>query len=81
MQSQKRETTVKHYVGLDVSERQTSMCVVDDFGKVVFEGKVRSDPGALTTLLRKRAQFAERIGFETRSNGELALAELKPDCP
>jgi len=77
MQSQNRETTVKHYVGLDVSQRETSMCVVDDFGKVVFEGKVRSDPGALTTLLRKRTQFAERTGFETGAMASWIWHELK----
>ena len=56
---------MKHYVGLDVSTKETSVCVVDDAGKLVFQGKVKSDPGALTSLLRKRAPLAERIGFET----------------
>jgi len=55
---------VKQYVGLDVSQRETSVCVVDDAGKTVFQGKAKSDPGALTELLRKRAPHAERIGFE-----------------
>lgn len=31
----------------------------------VFQGKMKSDLGALTELLRKRAPHAERIGFET----------------
>jgi hypothetical protein len=43
---------VKQYVGLDVSQRETSVCVVDDAGKTVFQGKAKSDPGALTELLR-----------------------------
>jgi transposase len=38
---------VKQYVGLDVSQKETAMCVVDQDGKVMFEGKVPSDPGAL----------------------------------
>ena len=29
------------------------------------QGRVASDPGALATLLGKRAPEAERIGFET----------------
>jgi hypothetical protein len=45
MQSQNREAIVKHYVGLDVSQRETSVCVVDELGKVVYEGKAKSDPG------------------------------------
>ena len=46
---------MKQYVGLDVSQRETSVCVVDDAGKPVFQGKAKSDPGALAELLRKRA--------------------------
>jgi hypothetical protein len=40
------------------------VCVVGEMGQVIFEGKVKSDPGALTGLLRKHAPHAERIGFE-----------------
>ena len=56
---------MKQYVGLDVSQKETSVCVVGEVGQVLFEGKVKSHPGALTALLRKRAPPAERIGFET----------------
>jgi hypothetical protein len=55
---------MKQYVGLDVSQKETSVCVVDEVGQVLFEGKAKSDPGSLTALLRKRAPQAERIGFE-----------------
>jgi transposase len=33
-----------YYVGLDVSLKQTSICVVDQTGSVVREGVVDSDP-------------------------------------
>src|SRR5829696_9463046 len=33
-----------HFVGLDVSVEETSVCVVDDVGKVLCERKVRSEP-------------------------------------
>jgi len=56
---------MKQHVGLDVSQKETSMCVVDERGRVVYEGKAKSEPGASTALLRKRAPNAERIGFET----------------
>ncbi len=56
---------MKQYVGLDVSQKETSVCVVDAAGRTVYEGRVKSDPGAKTELLRKRAPHAERIGFET----------------
>src|SRR5579863_6420241 len=47
LQSRNREVDMRHYVGLDVSQRETSVCVVDDSGRVVVEGKAKSDPGAL----------------------------------
>ncbi|MCV3211580.1 transposase [Mesorhizobium sp. YC-39] len=68
---------MKQYVGLDVSQRETSVCVVDEGGRSVFQGKVKSDPGALTELLRKRAPHAERIGFETAAMSSWLWLELK----
>lgn len=54
---------MKQYVGLDVSQRETAVCVVDETGKVVFQGKAKSEPGVLTDVLRKRAPNAERVGW------------------
>jgi transposase len=65
------------YVGLDVSQRETSVCVVTEAGQVIFEGKAKSDPGALTELLRKRAPHAERIGFETGAMASWLWHELR----
>ena len=33
---------MKQYVGLDVSQKDTSVCVVSDTGQVIFEGKAKS---------------------------------------
>ena len=65
------------YVGLDVSQKETAVCVVDQNGRVVFEGKALSDPGALARLISKRAPFAERIGFETGAMASWLWHELK----
>ena len=35
-----------HFAGLDVSVKETSVCVVDDTGKIVREVKVASVAGA-----------------------------------
>jgi transposase len=68
---------VKQYVGLDVSQKETAVCVVDEDGKVLFEGKAASDPGALARVIRKRAPGAERIGFETGAMASWLWHELK----
>jgi transposase len=36
-----------HFAGLDVSVNETSVCVVDDAGRIVREVKVASEPDAL----------------------------------
>jgi transposase len=61
----KEVRAMKQYVGLDVAQKETAVCVVDGAGEVLFEGRAKSDPGALDELLRKKAPHAERVGFET----------------
>jgi transposase len=68
---------MKQYVGLDVSQRETSVCVINSDGVVVYEGKAKSDPGPLTEFLRKRAPNAERIGFETGAMASWLWHELR----
>jgi len=40
-----------HFAGLDVSVKETSVCIVDDTGKIVREVKVASEPEALLPVL------------------------------
>ena len=40
-----------HFVGLDVSVKATSVCVVDDAGKVILEQKVPTDPADIIAVL------------------------------
>jgi|SRR3954447_5998714 hypothetical protein len=41
-----------HFAGLDVSVKETSICIVDDAGKIVREVKVASEPEALLAVLK-----------------------------
>ena len=36
-----------YFAGLDVSVKETSVCIVDDAGKIVREARVASEPEAL----------------------------------
>jgi transposase len=38
---------MNHYAGIDVSLGSSSLCVVDESGRIVREGKVASEPAAL----------------------------------
>ena len=43
---------MEHFAGLDVSVKETSVCIVDETGKIVREVKVASEPEALLEVLR-----------------------------
>jgi len=66
-----------HYVGLDVSLKQTSICVVSETGSVVREGAVASDPEAIAVFVRSRAPGAVRVGLETGPTATWLWTELK----
>ena len=53
-----------HFAGLDVSVKETSVCVVDDTGRIVREVKVASEPEALLEVLTNPAYHFKRIGLE-----------------
>jgi hypothetical protein len=40
-----------YFAGLDVSVKETSVCIVDETGKIVREVKLASEPDALVAVL------------------------------
>jgi transposase len=61
---QKEKRSMDHFAGLDVSVKDTSVCIVDGTGRIVREVKVASEPEALLTVLRDSAYRFKRIGLE-----------------
>src|SRR6187399_2222588 len=55
---------MEHSAGLDVSVKETSVCIVDETGKIVREVKVASEPDALLEVLKSHAYRFNRIGLE-----------------
>ena len=55
---------MEYFAGLDVSVKETSVCIVDDTGKIVREVKVASEPDALLAVLKNPAYRFKRIGLE-----------------
>ncbi len=53
-----------HFAGLDVSVKETSICIVDDTGRIVKEVKVASEPAALLKVLGNPTYRFKRIGLE-----------------
>jgi hypothetical protein len=52
---------MQHYVGLDVSLKQTAVCVVDQAGKIIREGMVASEPEAIADFIAANAPQVVRI--------------------
>ena len=55
---------MEHFAGLDVSVKDTSVCIVDDTGKIVREVKVACEPAALLAVLKNPAYRFKRVGLE-----------------
>ena len=55
---------MEHFAGLDVSVKETSVCIVDGTGKIVREVKVASEPEALLPVLTNPSYHFKRIGLE-----------------
>jgi transposase len=64
LKHQKEKRSMDHFAGLDVSVKETSVCIVDDSGKIVREVKVASEPQVLLAVLRNPAYHFKRIGLE-----------------
>jgi transposase len=64
LKHQKEKRSMDHFAGLDVSVKETSVCIVDDTGRIVREVKVASEPEALLAVLESPAYRFKRIGLE-----------------
>ncbi len=53
------------FVGLDVSQQTTLLCVVDGAGLQIWKGQCRTDPANLAAKIRQHAPNASRVGLES----------------
>src|SRR5215475_14229538 len=74
-----------YFAGLDVSVKETSVCIVDDAGKIVREARVASEHEALLQVLTSTVYRFKRVGLEAGPLSQwlysvLAEAELPVVC-
>jgi hypothetical protein len=65
-----------HFAGLDVSVKDTSVCIMDDTGKIVREVKVPSEPKALLKVLTNPSY---RPPVPQAAKGEASTVKNSPD--
>jgi transposase len=56
---------MSHYVGLDVSVKSVSICVVDAQGAILARGETTSDPDQIASFIHKHALDPERVVHES----------------
>ncbi len=59
---------MKHYAGLDIAVKETSVCILDETGKICREVKVATHPEDLLRILQDPAWHLERSGWRRASS-------------
>ena len=67
---------MQFFVGIDVSLESSSICVIDERGVVIKEGKAASEPEAIARFIRHRGRKVEHVGLETGSLSQWLHAGL-----
>jgi hypothetical protein len=64
---------MEYYVGLDVSLKQTSICVVNQTGSIVQEGVVDSDPEAIASFREIEGARSGTDRHRDRTDDDVAI--------
>jgi transposase len=72
-----KEQLMKYYAGLDVSMKETSVCILSESGQIVHKGRVKTDPEKIADQLKKTGFLIEKAGIESGSLSHWLVDELK----
>ncbi len=76
---------MKYYAGLDVAMKETFICVLDEGGKRIYEGKSNTNPDRIYEALAKSSidlRYLEKVGLEAGSlSSYLTKGLQKLGCP
>src|SRR5215470_14160192 len=68
---------MKYYIGLDVSMKDTSICVVDETGKITHEGIEISDPEKLAAYIQALNLDVEKVAIESGSISHWLVSKMQ----
>jgi transposase len=66
-----------NYAGLDVSQKLTTICIVDDTGRRLWRGQCTTDPEQIERLVHRHSGDDTRIGIETGPMTPWLVHELR----
>jgi transposase len=75
--SKLKEQPMSHYVGLDISMKETVICILNDKGVAVHRGKSKTDPEKIAYHLKHTGLQIEKIGLESGSLSHWLVNELR----
>lgn len=67
---------MKHYIGLDISMKQTSVCIVNQSGKVIIETTLPTDPKILADWIKQTKLEIEQVAIESGSLSQWLVSSL-----
>jgi transposase len=70
---------MQFFVGIDVSLESSSICVIDERGVIIKEGKVESDPHVIARFIRHRGRKVEHVGLEAGQLSEWLFVGLSEE--
>jgi transposase len=65
-----------HYVGLDVSMKTTSICILEKEGKTVLQDTVPTDPATIFAIIKNSGLKIEKVALESGSISHWLVQEL-----
>ena len=68
---------MNRFVGLDVSQKITAICIVDNAGRRLWRGQCPTVPEQISVLVRRHGGDDARIGIETGAMTPWLVHELR----
>jgi transposase len=66
-----------YYIGIDVSTKESALCILDGNGKIVREAKLATDPEIIARFIAATGLAIERIGLESGCTAAWLFAGLQ----
>jgi transposase len=66
-----------HHVGLDVSQKLTAICIVDDTGRRLWRGQCSTEPEQIGRVVTRHGGEDARVGLETGPMSPWLVHELR----
>jgi transposase len=66
-----------YFIGIDVSTKESALCIVDGNGKIVRETKLPTDPAIIAGFITDTGLAIERIGLESGCTAAWLFAGLQ----